>query len=100
MELALRLGGVLERYCITYGAGPEELNLIERALKHRAGVTATVQAQALFCAGRMTLIIGNLERAEELARELLALCREQGDQRGCARALAAGNCCGIPQPDS
>ncbi|HEY7355324.1 MAG TPA: LuxR C-terminal-related transcriptional regulator, partial [Ktedonobacterales bacterium] len=89
MEPALRLGGALERYWLPRGYGQEELNLMERALHHRSGVPAAVQAQALSCAANMVLHTGtNLERAEALAEEMLEFCREQGDQHGCARALA------------
>jgi predicted ATPase/DNA-binding CsgD family transcriptional regulator/transcriptional regulator with XRE-family HTH domain len=88
MEPALRLGGALERYWLPRGFGQEELIMMERALNHRADVAHAVQVQALFGVSYMALFTGsNLERAGARAEELLELCRDQGDQRGCAQAL-------------
>jgi predicted ATPase/DNA-binding CsgD family transcriptional regulator len=87
MEYALRLCGALERYWLPRGFGPEEVNLVERALQHRVGVAPAVQARALFCAGHLALHRHDLERTEALANELLALCQAQDDPHGRAWGL-------------
>jgi predicted ATPase/DNA-binding CsgD family transcriptional regulator len=103
MELALRLGGALERYWLPRGFGQEELDLMARALKQPEGLPHAVLAQALYCAGHLALHLGqaalllqaqgplalHLGQAallQALGQELLARAQAQGDKSGMARA--------------
>ncbi len=86
MELALRLGGALERYWLPRGFGQEELDLLLRALKQPEGVPHTVLAQALYCAGHLALHSGQTALLQTLGQHLLDRSRAQGDKRGMAHA--------------
>ena len=87
IEMALRLGAALERFWVVRGHRSEGRKFFERALIRNKGVPTPVRAKALIVAARLAFSQSDYERGETLAREGLALFREQGDIRGIALSL-------------
>jgi len=86
-EIALRLAGALWMFWWVHGYLSEGRTFLERALTTNEGVTAPIQAKALFAAAQLAFVQSDYERAEALCEGSLALYRELGDQRGIAFSL-------------
>jgi len=86
-EIALRLGGVLRTFWYMRGYFSEGLDFLEQALVKSDGVDASVRAGALYAAARMNDVRGNIDRAEALSAESLALYQALGDTERIAYAL-------------
>jgi predicted ATPase/class 3 adenylate cyclase len=86
-EQALRLCAALWRFWYIHGDFTEGRTFLERALATSERVAALVQAKALQAAAALALALDDLERAEALLGESLALCRERGDKPGTATSL-------------
>jgi predicted ATPase/DNA-binding CsgD family transcriptional regulator len=78
-EMALRLGSALLWFWSVREHKSEGWTYLERALTTSEGVPVTVRAKALSAAGSLA---GNVDRAEELCQESLALYQEIGDKAG------------------
>jgi len=87
MEMALRLGTALEQFWVIRGYHSEGRTFLERALAAYQGVATPFQARALGAAGRLALNQGDMDSAEKLCEQHLALCRELGDTAGIALSL-------------
>ncbi len=87
-ELALRLGTSLWFFWFTRGRTDwiEGSAFLDRALEKNADVGGAVRVEALFCVGLLAMRIGDMERAEALCRESLAIFQELGDRRGIGEA--------------
>ncbi len=93
MQLALRLGGALQRFWVVHGHISEGRNFLERALAIRVPLASThieasVHAKALIVAAYLAFIQSDYERAEPVFKASLALYRELDDQPGRAFALS------------
>jgi predicted ATPase/DNA-binding CsgD family transcriptional regulator len=86
-ELALRLGGALAQFWEIRGYVSEGRHWLEQVLSISRGVRSAVRAKALIGAGRIASFQDDLDQAEALCREGLALYRELGDRQGSAAAL-------------
>jgi len=87
-EAALRLGGSLGRFWYVRGHLAEGRRWLEEALEC-GGADPAERARALRIAAMLANYVGDLDRAEVLAGEGLALSREGRDERGIAGSLAA-----------
>jgi len=87
MELALRLGGALRGFWLRHGPFSEGWTFLERAITGSEGIVAATRAKALLAATSFATYLGDMDRAESLAQESLALCRELGDTWGIAQSL-------------
>ena len=94
VEMALRLGGALQRFWQMSGHFSEGRNLLERALAVEvplagAQVAASVRAKALAVAADLALFdLYDANQAERLCQESLALYRALGDKQGIATSLS------------
>ncbi|HLX57787.1 MAG TPA: tetratricopeptide repeat protein, partial [Ktedonobacteraceae bacterium] len=86
-EIALRLAGALRRFWEVRGHWSEGWSFLERALALSKGGTVPVQLKALKAAAHVAYARGDNDRAEVLAAECLARCRELGDATGVALSL-------------
>jgi predicted ATPase/DNA-binding CsgD family transcriptional regulator len=86
-EMALRLGGALQRFWEVRGHWSEGWSFLERALAGRKGVAVHVQMKALNAAAHLAYVKGDTDRAAALSEECLARCREIGDIAGIAHSL-------------
>ncbi|MBV9229104.1 MAG: tetratricopeptide repeat protein, partial [Chloroflexi bacterium] len=86
-ETALRLTGALEVERVMRWSVSEGRAWLDRALANSEGVSPSVRAKALYNAEWLAYLQGDLERAEELCQESLALYREINDTRGMAWSL-------------
>ena len=77
-ELELRLAGGIWRYWWFRGAAAEGIRHIERALAADDGSPTVLRAQALRGAAGLASVVGDLERARELARLALSAAVEAG----------------------
>ncbi|HET8968605.1 MAG TPA: BTAD domain-containing putative transcriptional regulator [Gaiellaceae bacterium] len=77
-ELELRLAGGIWRYWWFRGAPAEGIRHIERALAAGDGSPTALRAQALRGAAGLASVVGDLERAKELARQALSVAAEVG----------------------
>ena len=73
MEQALRFGGVLRRFWLVHGHLSEGRSFLERVLAGSEGIRTPVRAKALNAAANIALNQGDVDRAEVLAEEALAL---------------------------
>jgi predicted ATPase/class 3 adenylate cyclase/DNA-binding CsgD family transcriptional regulator len=87
IEMALRLGASLSDFWVVRSHAQEGWTFLERALERSAGIAVAVRAKALYIAGHSAGWLGNLNRAEELCQQSLALFREGGDVTGVGNAL-------------
>jgi predicted ATPase/DNA-binding CsgD family transcriptional regulator len=87
MEMALRLSGALKLFWVVRGHWSEGRKALKRVLAGSKGAGASMRAKALGAAGYLAFDQGDLDRAEALHEESLALCRELGDTRGIAHNL-------------
>jgi predicted ATPase/class 3 adenylate cyclase len=86
-EQALELAGWLGLYWNRRGQYREGRQRLAAALAAAPGASASVRARALGEAGNLALFQADLDAAEELGREALALAREEGDRSGSGYAL-------------
>jgi predicted ATPase/class 3 adenylate cyclase/DNA-binding CsgD family transcriptional regulator len=87
VEMALRLAGALEWFWKVRGYFREGRTFLERALAACEGAAAPIRAKALNATANLAYRQGDLDRAEVLAQESLAVRRELGDTRGIAGIL-------------
>jgi predicted ATPase/class 3 adenylate cyclase len=83
-EIALHLGGVLRQFWYMRSYFSEGRDFLEQAFARSDEVAVSVRAKALFAATRLNVSLGDLDRAEALCEESLALYRELGDTVGIA----------------
>jgi predicted ATPase/class 3 adenylate cyclase/DNA-binding CsgD family transcriptional regulator len=88
MELALRLGGVLQRFWEVRGLFSEGRAFLKRALAASVVVVSAVRAKALYAAANLALTQGDYDQLEALCEESLTLFRELGDKQGIAHTLS------------
>jgi len=88
-HVALALGGSLGRFWYVRGHIAEGCGFLEEALEKAAGTDSADRARALRVAAMLANYFGDLDRAEVLAAEALALSGKLRDERGVAGALAA-----------
>jgi tetratricopeptide (TPR) repeat protein len=91
-EVALRLGGALWRFWVSYGHVSEGRTWLEGLLRQGPagggeGALAAARAKALSGAGALAHAQGDYRRAMALHEEALALFRELGDKMGIALSL-------------
>jgi predicted ATPase/serine/threonine protein kinase/DNA-binding CsgD family transcriptional regulator len=86
-ERALRLCAALFWFWYWYGYFREGWSFLEQALTMRKGVDRSLQARTLSAAGGLLWQLDDLERAEALTGEGLALYRELGETAGVADSL-------------
>jgi predicted ATPase/DNA-binding CsgD family transcriptional regulator len=86
-ETALRLGAALSRFWFVRGYTNEGLGWLEEALSLSAKGAEPLRARALNGAGHLAWSQGDLDRAQALREESLALSRQAGDKREIANAL-------------
>ncbi len=87
MEMALRLSGALKQFWVVRGHWSEGRKVLERILAGSKGAGASMRAKALGAAEHLAFDQGDLDRAEALLEESLALRRELGDTQGIAHTL-------------
>jgi non-specific serine/threonine protein kinase len=87
-ELGLRLVGALHNFWFYSGHFAEGWRWSERACESAGDAPPALRAKALNAAGMLAGCRGDLERADLLHREALALSREVGDRINHAWALA------------
>ena len=85
--MALRLGSALEEFWDIRGHHSEGQMFLEQALVGSEGVAPSVRAKALYATGDMAINIGDLDRAQVVLEEGLALSRGLGDTAEIARFL-------------
>ncbi|MBV9310122.1 MAG: tetratricopeptide repeat protein [Solirubrobacterales bacterium] len=86
LELGFRLAVALENFWVT--VNPEEgMQLFRRLLEAGGGVAPPLRARALRAFGGSTQAAGNLEVAQRLYEQSLAIYRELHDERGIAILL-------------
>ncbi len=88
IELALRLGGALKLFWILHGHYSEGRTFLERALASGQGVMVSIQAKALMAATYLAINQSDIDRAETLCEESLALSRELSDTTGIENILS------------
>ena len=88
MELALLLGGVLQRFWQVRGLFSEGRSFLKRALAASEEVVSAVRAKALHAAANLALTQGDYDQLEALCEESLTLFRELGDKQGIAHNLS------------
>jgi predicted ATPase/serine/threonine protein kinase/DNA-binding NarL/FixJ family response regulator len=86
-EVALRLSAALVAFWRRHGHYREGRTFLERALAQSEGASASLRAKVLGATAYVAYRQGNLDRAEVLARQRLALDRELGDTRGIANCF-------------
>lgn len=87
VEMALRLGILLEPFWSMQGYPSEGWSMMERALARSAGVKPEIRAQALITTAALIGMLGNHSRAGALLEQSLALCQASGDTQRCASCL-------------
>jgi tetratricopeptide (TPR) repeat protein len=85
-EMAMRLGSALYWFWFVRDHGREGCTFLERALATSEGDTVSVRAKALWAAGNLAGMLGNVDRAEVLCKGSLALYQEIGDKAGIGTA--------------
>ncbi len=83
-ETALRLTGALAHFSFMRWSISEGRGFLEQALANSEGVSPSVRAKALYSAEWLAYLQGDIDRAEALGQESLALYRETSDIRGMA----------------
>ena len=86
-ERALRLGVALYYFWDSIGRWSEGRTFLEQGMAVGEGVSAPVRAWALCAAAMLISNPGEMDRAQALTEEGLALFRELGDTAGMAHAL-------------
>jgi predicted ATPase/DNA-binding CsgD family transcriptional regulator len=87
LEMAYRLGEALTEFWWVRCFHSEARAFLERLLARSEGVSASLRAKTLNATASFTEDQGDLDRAETLWQESLALSRELGDIRGIASSL-------------
>ncbi len=86
-ELAMRVSAVLEALWAMHGHYSEARTFLERVLTLSEGESAALRVRVLQATADIVKRQGDYNRAEVLAQQSLALCRELGDTRGIANGL-------------
>lgn len=86
-EWALRLAGALVLFWRVHCHFSEGRDLLHRAISVSHAAAPELRAKALWGAGFLALMTGDLEGAGRALEKSLACFRELGDLKGCARAL-------------
>ena len=86
-EVALRLSAALGAFWRIHGHYREGRTFLERALAQSEGASAFLRAKVLGATADVAYWQGDLDRAEVLAQQCLALDRELGDTRGIANCF-------------
>jgi predicted ATPase/class 3 adenylate cyclase len=86
-EQALQFCAALMNFWEVRGYFREGQAFMEHALAVSKDVAATVRVEALYGAGFLALVQGDIDHAEGLLEQSLALFREIGDKRGMAKSL-------------
>jgi predicted ATPase/DNA-binding CsgD family transcriptional regulator len=87
-ELALHLSAVLEPFWVMHGHYREARTFLERVLTGCEAESASLRIRVLQTTADIVQRQGDFDRAEVLAQQSLALCRELGDTRGIATSLS------------
>ena len=85
-EFALRLGSALYWFWFVRDHAREGWTFLEKALARSVGNTGAVRAKAYCAAGNLAGIVGNVDRAEFLCKQSLALFQEIEDKAGMGTA--------------
>jgi predicted ATPase len=86
-EQSLRFCAALYWFWYVRGYVREGDSFLEQALATSTGGTAPVRARVFFAATDLAISLGDLERAERLGEESLALFQELGDKGGIAASF-------------
>ena len=86
-ELALHLSAALVPFWVMHGHHSEARNFLERTLAGIEGGSVALRIKVLQATANIAVLQSDLDRAEVLARQSLALCRELGDMHGIAKSL-------------
>ena len=86
-ETALRMSAALENFWIARGYLREGWDFVERALAQGEQSATTVYAHALVTASRLKSFLGDLDQADALLEQSLALYRAIGDRERIAYCL-------------
>jgi predicted ATPase/class 3 adenylate cyclase len=86
-EVAGRLCTALHRFWAIHGHVTEARQWLAAVLAHTAMLSGRTQARVLFVAGKLASLQSDFGQAQALLELSLALCREQDDPHGIARAL-------------
>jgi excisionase family DNA binding protein len=86
-EAMLRLAGALDRFWFVRGHGGEGRDWMERALTLAGDAPPALRAKALGGAGRLAVELGEIDHAEALIDQALALWRGLGDREQIATNL-------------
>jgi ATP/maltotriose-dependent transcriptional regulator MalT len=87
LKWAMRLCAALHRFWYTLGYVREGQAFLEQALTLSKGIMTLERAKLLYAASEMACAQGNLERADTLGQESLALYGALGDKAGIASSL-------------
>ena len=87
-KLALHLSAALERFWVMHGHYSEAHTFLERVLAGSEGESASLHVRVLQATADIVQRQGDYDRAEVLAQQSLALCRDLGDIRGIANSLS------------
>jgi predicted ATPase/DNA-binding SARP family transcriptional activator len=85
--LAFRLVGAMGWFWFMRGHWKEARQWLAKALDLNTEVKQTLLAKAIYRAGGLELIRGNLSKTIELVEDALVICREEGDEEGIAWCL-------------
>ena len=86
-ELALHLSAALEPFWVMHGHYREARTFLERVLAGSERESASLRVRVLQATANIVQRQGDYDRAEVLAQQSLALCRELGDIRGIVISL-------------
>ena len=86
-ELALHLSAALEPFWVMHGHYREARTFLERVLAGSERESASLRVRVLQATANIVQRQGDYDRAEVLAQQSLALCRELGDIRGIVTSL-------------
>ncbi len=98
-EVALRLWAALGQFWILHSHLSEGRTFLERALAASPRAASALWAKALSVAANLAQVQGDMQRAEVLAEEGLALSRQLEDQAGIASCLCTLGICALHRGD-
>ena len=98
-EVALRLGAALGEFWILRSHLSEGRTFLERTLAASSRAGSRLRAKALGVAANLAAVQGDMQRAEVLAQEELALSRQLEDQAGTASCLLVLGICAVHRGD-
>ncbi len=94
-ELAWRLGGALGQFWILHSQLHEGRTFLEQAVAIRLPAASALRAKVLSVAADLAMVQSDMQRAEVLAEEGLALSRQLADQIGIASCLYVLGACAL-----